>query len=231
MAFIEAPAFPQLLAYGASGGPAFSTVVSAGVAPVEARAASWPQERGVWEVGLVNRSGAETAALLAFFRCVAKGRVHGFRFRDFGAGESTGVHEPLGVGDGVTRGFQLVKRYQQGAVVSDRPIYKPVEGTVRVWVDGVLATALLVDATTGLVTFLVPPTSGAVLTASFTFDVPVRLDTDALRVRRVAPDAYSWESVTLRALADHEAAHSGSGPFAGGTSSSLYEPWEWAGFP
>ena len=38
------------------------------------------------------------------------------------------------------------------------------------------------DATTGVVTFDQAPPDGAVLTAGFAFDVPVRFDTDALRI-------------------------------------------------
>lgn len=58
---------------------------------------------------------------------------------------------------------------------------------MRVAVDGVEAmpeTGVTCDAATGLVTFApgaVPPI-GASVTAGFTFDVPVRFDTDFLEV-------------------------------------------------
>ena len=47
-----------------------------------------------------------------------------------------------------------------------------------------IGTGFTVDATTGLVTFLpghVPP-AGALITAGYQFDVPVRFDTDYLEV-------------------------------------------------
>ena len=83
--------------------------------------------------------------------------------------------------------FQLAKTY--GALYSpyQRPIAKPVDGSVRVAVAGVEKTAgtdFNVDTTTGLVTFLaghIPPV-GAAVTAGFLFDVPVRFDTDYLEV-------------------------------------------------
>ena len=39
------------------------------------------------------------------------------------------------------------------------------------------------DATTGLVTFATAPAPGAPVTAGFEFDVPVRFDTDSIRVQ------------------------------------------------
>jgi len=39
-----------------------------------------------------------------------------------------------------------------------------------------------VDATTGEVVFDVPPAAGAVITAGYEFDVPVRFETDELRI-------------------------------------------------
>jgi uncharacterized protein (TIGR02217 family) len=64
---------------------------------------------------------------------------------------------------------------------------KPVAGSVRVAVDGVVATegtAFTVDTTTGVITFLAGhiPGTGAAVTAGFLFDVPVRFDTDYLEV-------------------------------------------------
>ena len=38
------------------------------------------------------------------------------------------------------------------------------------------------DTTTGIMTFTVPPTTGAVIRAGFEFDVPVRFDTDKLEI-------------------------------------------------
>ena len=86
-----------------------------------------------------------------------------------------------------TATFALAKTY--GSVYSpyQRPIAKPVAGSVRVAVGGsevAEGTAFTVDTTTGVVTFLAGhiPASGAAVTAGFLFDVPVRFDTDYLEV-------------------------------------------------
>ena len=95
--------------------------------------------------------------------------------------------QTIGTGDGASNTFQLVKTY--GALYSpyQRPIAKPVAGSVRIAVAGTEATAgtdFTVDSTTGLVTFLAGhvPAVGAVVSAGFMFDVPVRFDTDYLEV-------------------------------------------------
>jgi uncharacterized protein (TIGR02217 family) len=64
-----------------------------------------------------------------------------------------------------------------------RRIGKPGAGTVRVARGGVEAVSgWTVDATTGVVSFDVAPTSGVLVTAGFEFDVAVRFDTDRLDV-------------------------------------------------
>jgi len=122
--------------------------------------------------------------LVAFFEA-RRGRLHGFRFKDFtdfkSCTPSAGISpldQGLGVGDGERLTFPLIKLY--GDV--ERPIRKPVEGTARVAVDGVETEAVTVDAATGVVTFPHAPPEGTVVTAGFAFDTPVRFDTDRIDV-------------------------------------------------
>ncbi|MBY0428059.1 MAG: DUF2460 domain-containing protein, partial [Alphaproteobacteria bacterium] len=64
-----------------------------------------------------------------------------------------------------------------------RDIRKPVAGSVTIGVNGTQAlTGWSVDTTTGMITFATAPISGAVISAGFSFDVPVRFDTDQLRL-------------------------------------------------
>jgi uncharacterized protein (TIGR02217 family) len=59
-----------------------------------------------------------------------------------------------------------------------------VTGSVRVAVAGVelSANGFSVDTTTGLVTLTKAPPKGASITVGFSFDTPVRFDTDRLDV-------------------------------------------------
>jgi uncharacterized protein (TIGR02217 family) len=91
----------------------------------------------------------------------------------------------LGFGDGVATSFQLRKRYLSGGAEYYRPILKPVQGTVTVAIaedQKVEGTEFTVNTETGVVTFMVPPDIGALVTAGFEFDVPVRFDTDRIAV-------------------------------------------------
>ena len=137
------------------------------------------------------RSLDDAAALVAFFEG-RRGRLHGFRFRDFAdfkscppSGSVSPTDQPLGVGDGAATTFALTKAYADLA----RPIAKPVAGTVRVAVDGIETGDISVDAATGRVTFAAAPGSGALLTAGFEFDTPVRFDTDRIDVTLESFDA------------------------------------------
>jgi uncharacterized protein (TIGR02217 family) len=56
-----------------------------------------------------------------------------------------------------------------------------------------------VDHTTGMVYFETPIPPGIHVGATFTFDVPVRFQTDWLAIRCVDPaPVYSWESIQLK---------------------------------
>ena len=99
------------------------------------------------------------------------------------SGTLAATDQAIGTGDGATTAFQLVKVYASGSQSWTRTITKPVDGTVKVAIDGTEQTSgWSVDTTTGLVTFTTAPATGAIITAGFEFDVPVRFDTDQLDV-------------------------------------------------
>jgi len=186
---------PLALAFGSSGGPEWATDVARLASGVESRNARWAASRRRWEVGGAAVRPDVAHELVAFFEA-RRGRMHGFRFRDpvdwKSCAPSQAVaasDQALGVGDGATTAFQLVKRYTSGGAFRDRTITRPVEDTVQVAVDGMATPAFAVDLTTGVVTFDAAPVDGAVLTAGFEFDVPVRFDSDRLEVVLVGHDA------------------------------------------
>ena len=186
---------PLALAFGASGGPEHATDVVRLASGAESRNARWASSRRRWEVGGAIIRADLAHDLLAFFEA-RRGRMHGFRFRDpvdwksCAPGQAiSAADQPLGIGDGATAEFQLAKRYGSGEASWDRAIGKPVEGTVLAAVDGVATTAFEVDWATGVVTFDATPADGALLTAGFEFDVPVRFDADRLDVALEGHDA------------------------------------------
>ncbi len=155
----------------------------------EERNASWANSRRRYDVAYGIRRADDLAAVVAFFEA-RNGRLHGFRFKDWGdhksclpSGTPSPTDQAIGTGDGTTTAFQLVKRYASGAQSWTRAIAKPVAGSVRIALDGVeQGSGWSVDTATGVVTFSAAPGSGVAVTAGFEFDVPVRFDTDVLDV-------------------------------------------------
>ena len=192
--FIEAPSFPLALAYGATGGPAYSTDLVQRSSGLEQRNANWSQPRCQWDVGSQQRTQAEVDELVQFFHAVAQGMTNAFRFRDF---TDDAFANPLGVGDGSTTTFQLVKVYTYGAQQTTRRIVKPMAGGLHLYVAGVAVEEYDPDFTTGLVTFWTPPDVGAEVSASGFYEVPTRFNQNVLPITRVALNAYSLDRVEL----------------------------------
>ena len=175
--------FPVPLALAATGGPERRTEVVPLASGGEARNAVWAGSRRRWDVGSAGSKLEKLQMLVDFFEARG-GRLHGFRFRDMlddrscAAGSvPAATDQVIGMGDGSATAFQLVKAYGGYS----RPILKPVEGTILVAVNGT-AVAANADVATGIVTLDTPPGEGAVVTAGFRFDCPVRFDTDRLDV-------------------------------------------------
>ena len=187
--------FPDAIARGATGGPGFDTTVIATVSGIERRNVNWSAARGRWDVGSGVRSREDLEALIAFFRA-RQGRAHGFRFRDWS--DYRAVASPLGVGDGATRGFQLVKWYVSGPTEVARVLTRPVAGQVTVYRDGApVAAGVTVDTATGVVTFATAPAAGVAVAADVDFDVPVRFDTDHMALSLDTCRTGSWQQVPL----------------------------------
>jgi uncharacterized protein (TIGR02217 family) len=187
--------FPDRIAVGAVGGPAFSTTVIATASGYEQRNINWAEARGRWNVATGIKRREDVAELIEFFRC-RMGRAYGFRFKDHT--DFRALAQLLGTGDGSTTSFQLVKRYTSGPATFTRTIRKPVAGTVKVYRDSVLAsTGVTVDTTTGVVTFTSAPAEGVIVTADFEFDVPVRFDVDEQQLLATSAVHHDWAAIPI----------------------------------
>jgi uncharacterized protein (TIGR02217 family) len=186
--------FPLALGKDAEVSPGFSTAIVTSAGGREQRNVSWAEARARYDVGPGVRSEADIAALLGFFRA-RMGPARGFRLRDpfdASSGAGTPLDQQIGIGDGTTTRFALVKHYGAQA----RRITRPVAGSVRVAVDGVETAALSVESG-GWAALDVAPEDGAVVTAGFAFDVPVRFAEDGLNASRATFLAGAAASVPL----------------------------------
>ena len=194
MAFHEIR-FPDDIAYGATGGPAYSTSVVATASGYEQRNMNWSAARGAWDVSSGLKKPSQLDLLIAFFRA-RKGKAYGFRFKDWTDYKATG--QLLGTGNGVNKVFQLVKIYASGAGSETRTITKPVLGTVKPYLAGVLqASGWSINTATGVLTFSTAPAQGVAVTADFEFDVPVRFDTDSMEVTIENFNINEWSSIPI----------------------------------
>jgi uncharacterized protein (TIGR02217 family) len=183
--------FPLDVSLHGRGGPERRTEIVTLGSNQESRNARWAQSRRRYEAGYGVKTLAQLASVLDFFE-ERRGRLYGFRWRDRldsascpPGMEPTSLDQTIGVGDGAQSVFQLTKVYGGSFAPYARSIVKPVPETVRIAVDGVeKTTQVAIDATTGAVTFAAtaPPDPGAVITAGFLFDTPVRFDADYLEI-------------------------------------------------
>jgi uncharacterized protein (TIGR02217 family) len=181
--------FPVAISRGMSGGPERRTDVVITASGREERNARWANSRRKYNAGFGVKSLDDIHNVVAFFE-ERRGRLYAFRFKDHTDFKScapsqnvSAVDQIIGTGDGSNGAFQLVKKY--GATRSYlRTIQAPVSGTILVSVNGVATTQFTTDLTTGLITFNLGniPAIGAVIAAGFEFDVPVRFDTDAIKI-------------------------------------------------
>jgi len=192
--------FPIAIGAEASVVPGFSTNVVTSASGHEYRNANWSQARLRFDAGPGVRGENELGELIAFFRA-RRGPAQAFRFRDPFDHSSNGMtgtpaadDQPLGEGDGERTAFELVKHYGSGEA---RRIRRPVAGSVRVSIDGIEQIGGWTLDPLGVVNFTGPPDAGAVVTAGYLFDVPVRFADDRLEVNRATFLAGEAPSVPL----------------------------------
>ncbi len=184
--------FPLDIALKSAGGPERRTEIVSFGSGREQRNARWAHSRRRYDAGYGIKTLDALQSVVAFFE-ERRGQLHGFRWRDRLDHSSAPPGLPLspldqgiGIGDGTTASYQLVKTYGSGLANYARPIAKPVGGSVRIAIGGVEVAGSWfgVDATTGIVSFVAGhiPAAGAAITAGYSFDVPVRFDTDYLEV-------------------------------------------------
>ncbi|WP_299651718.1 DUF2460 domain-containing protein [uncultured Jannaschia sp.] len=180
--------FPARLSYGSSGGPMRQTDIVALANGFEHRNSPWEHSRRQYNAGLGLRSLDDVGELIAFFEA-RRGRLHGFRWKDWldykscrSSKSVSCTDQVIAQTDGQTTNFHFSKAYASGGITYRRPITKIVPESVVLAVDGteVPNTEYDLHAETGMVQFMKAPSSGAILTAGFEFDVPARFDTDSI---------------------------------------------------
>ena len=189
MAF-DAVRFPTNISRGAQGGPERRTDVVTTASGREERNSRWVNSRRRYNAGFGVKSLNDIQQVVAFFE-ERRGRLHAFRWKDHvdfkscaASATPSANDQTLGVSDGTTASFQLIKKYGSGLRDYARVIAAPVAGTILVAVNGSASNFFTLNLQTGILTFTAGhiPTMGQIITAGFEFDVPVRFDFDQLTI-------------------------------------------------
>lgn len=191
---------PRILGYGFQTLPRFSTTITAVASGAEHSNRNWAHPLRTFTAPEGVRCW-EDLDLLYDVWLTFGGPATRFAFRDpldFASRKLAGpgfvpavgpTDQVFGVGDGLTRVFQLAKEYAYGPLTYSRTIHHPITDSVVVAMDALdPATAdptledgpydWEVDRLTGQVTFDKAPAEGIVLTAGFLFDCEARWEGD-----------------------------------------------------
>jgi uncharacterized protein (TIGR02217 family) len=186
--------FPTDISYGSEGGPEFSTEVVETASGAEYRNCNWEYPRERWNVAYGVREMGQLQLLSQFFYA-RQGKAHSFRF--YNHDDHDAMASPT-IKLTTAGKYQLTKEYTSGGYTFVRKITKPLSETLLVYVDGTLAqsTDWTLDSLTGIITFANGhhPITNAVVTATFSFDVPMRFDIDHLPINLAD---YKARSVTV----------------------------------
>lgn len=207
---------PPSISQGAVGGPRFSTSITALSSGEEHRNINWSGRRGEWDVAYGLRTPEQIEELLDFFHA-RRGRAYGFRYKDWSdyqvprwtnfPGDMGGLPVWFTT-NGSGRTFQLTKLYSDAGGTFTRLIQKPVPGTLKLIGAGgaeIHSPAdFTVDTTTGIVTLstAIGATTGTQISGACEFDVPVRFDTDDMKIQVQTTTNMAWNAIPVVEIRD-----------------------------
>ena len=189
--------------------PIWETIVQENVSGKEVRLANFTYPRYQWDLtysalrqGSVNGANyTEFAQVMAFYNA-RQGSFDSFLYTD--DDDQTVTGQAIGVGDGVTTQFQMVRSLPGGAFVE--PVLAPNTVTA-IKLNGTpqtLGTAVNVASwgqpNPGVATFVTPPASGVVITADFTYYWPVRFLDDQLQFTKFISNMYAVKKLSFKSV-------------------------------
>lgn len=194
MSFLEIR-FPESIAFNSSSILEFNTTIIKSKNGYEQRNINWNTNKMKFNIINGIKTKAELDEVITFFRNV-RGAGYGFRFKDWTDYQVDNQY--LGLGDGVTKEFQLIKSYRvSDNIVYYRKITKPVISTVRVFINDIESKDFNIDLTSGLITLNTVPEIDSIIKANFEFDVPVRFENDIMEITMNSINSGNIKDITL----------------------------------
>jgi len=183
----------------------WSTRTQTAISGKETRVADWSYPRHQWTLtydflrqgNLSGATYAEFASLAGFFN-LRQGSFDTFLYAD--PDDSSVTSQGIGIGDGTTTNFQLVRAF--GGFVE--PILAPNGGS-RIALNGVTQsggyTVSAWGATSpGMIVFTAAPGPGVSISADFSFYFPCRFTADQLDFEKFMAALYSLKKIEFISL-------------------------------
>ena len=195
---IASPGFP------AKRTPQWKTDVQTSVSGKETRIARWVSPKWLWELPyeclrMLAGQPAEFQSLVSFYNS-CQGAFQTFLYAD--ADDNQVAGQQIGVGDGVTTTFQLVRAFGGlGGFVE--AIYAP-NAVTAVYVNGAVqgTSTYTVNAwgsgSPGKIVFNTAPASGAAITVDFSFYFPCRFTDDKVDFDRIFAGIYAAQKLAFQ---------------------------------
>ena len=204
--FLDDMVFPVAVSRGTAGGPDWPAEIVELASGAEERNTAIAVPRRNYDAKFAVRTQAELYEVLKLYY-IARGRLYGFRMRDWSDYRSGAPHvapafddQALGTGDGIADTFLLTKTYAIGARSFSRRVTRPT-ATLLVGIDGTpVTTGFTVDYTMGKVVFDDPPADQAALTWGGEFHVPVRFDCALDQISHTSAAIGDIPSILLKEL-------------------------------
>jgi len=203
--------FPTSISHGSTSGTQRRTQIVVLGSGREERNSNWADSRRLYNAGYGIKTLDDLYEVMEFYE-ERRGRLHGFRWKDrldYKSCKPSQTPQPtdqvIGTGDGAQVSFQLSKTYGGAFSPWQRDITKPVTGSVRIAINGIEQTQIndfTVDILSGEILFQsgAVPAIGALITAGFEFDVPVRFDEDTLEINLEHFDAGQVPGISIREI-------------------------------
>lgn len=179
--------------------PTFKTSTQIMESGRESRSGGWQMPLWKWQLvyeflrddpNNLDEDGYTELTRLAGFYLAHRGSLSSFLYQDQKDNQCNG--QRLGLGDGSTTAFQLVRQYGPFTEAIQTPAGTPV-----IYLAGAPTTAFTVDQR-GVVTFTSPPGNGALITADFGFYFRCRFADDSADFEHWADTLWNAKQINLQ---------------------------------
>ena len=179
--------------------PAWSTRVNTSVSGLERRRALWSYPLWKFKVSYEflrdALANSEWQRLNTFFNQHAGGYQSWFYFDPY---DNAVTNQLVGVGDGATTTFQLVRTYTFGTITYTEPV-RGVSGTPVVTINGVPTVAFTIGAM-GIITFSTPPAAAATILWTGNFFYLCRFTKDEVDAQQLMQGLFSVSGLEFQSV-------------------------------